>query len=73
MSDCDNTFRVSVLGRRSPGILPTHDLLDAEVVVESSFVGGHLSVCSYPSDRAVLQEWPSEVRETGPGAYEWRR
>lgn len=145
LSDGDNIFRVRVLRRRSPGILPTHDLLDAEAVVATSFISGHLSICFYPSDleawalvldaldagrnsdwldtgngplirisfsdgdpallivqvedtsgsgasaaipiavddawieeqRArlleVLLAWPSEVRETSPGAYEWRR
>ncbi|MBW8738224.1 DUF5959 family protein [Streptomyces sp. NBC_01538] len=145
LSDGDNIFRVRVLGRRNPGILPAHDLLDAEVVIETSFISGRLSICFYPSDleawsstldaleagngsdwldtgngpvisitfseddptlpivqiedasgsgasvaipiavgngwieeqRArlldVLRAWPSEVRETSPGAYEWRR
>ncbi|MET9966765.1 hypothetical protein ABZZ80_12830 [Streptomyces sp. NPDC006356] len=31
LSDGDNVCSVRVIGRRSPGILPTHDLLDAEV------------------------------------------
>ncbi|MFJ1804964.1 MULTISPECIES: DUF5959 family protein [unclassified Streptomyces] len=145
LSDGDNTFRVRVLGRRSPGILPTHDLLDAEAVIESSFVNGRLDICFHPADleswsrildsldvgraadwldtgngpvikidfpeddprlpviqvedtsasgtsatipitagegwveeqrhrlNEVLQAWPSEVRRTSPGAYEWRR
>ncbi|WP_367323100.1 DUF5959 family protein [Streptomyces sp. HUAS ZL42] len=145
LSDGDNSFRLRVLGRRSPGILPGHDLLDAEIVIESSFVHGRLPVCFRPADleswrlaldgleagqdlhwldtgngptvniefsadepglpyvriedgsasgasavlpvavedgwvqdlREQLDEvrrtWPSEVRETSPGAYEWNR
>ncbi|MFC8728879.1 DUF5959 family protein [Streptomyces bacillaris] len=145
LSDGDNSFRVRVLGRRSPGVLHLHDQLDAEVIVTSGFVGGRLAMSLLPSDleewsRAldllaagqdicwrdddhspeikiqpyneeheavvvrvedlgsscvsvflpmsleegwideqrkllghVLQEWPSEVLESSPGAYEWRR
>ncbi|MEV6333072.1 DUF5959 family protein [Streptomyces sp. NPDC051909] len=145
LSDGDNSFRVRVLGRRSPGVLHLHDQLDAEVIVTSSFVGGRLAMSLFPSDleewsRAldllaagqdicwrdvdhspeikiqpyneehetvavrvedlgsscvsvflpmsleegwideqrkllgqVLQEWPSEVLESSPGVYEWRR
>jgi hypothetical protein len=145
LSDGDNSFRVRVLGRRSPGVLHLHDQLDAEVIVTSSFVGGRLAMSLFPSDleewsraldllaagqdicwrdddhspeikiqpyneehetvavrvedlgsscvsvflpmsleegwigeqrkllRQVLQEWPSEVLESSPGAYEWRR
>ncbi|MFF3831942.1 DUF5959 family protein [Streptomyces sp. NPDC002458] len=145
LSDGDNSFRVRVLGRRSPGVLHLHDQLDAELMVTSSFVGGRLALALLPSDlekwsRAldllaagqdicwrdddhspeikiqsydeeheavtvrvedlgsscvsvflpmsldevwideqrkllgqVLQEWPSEVLESSPGAYEWRR
>lgn len=145
LSDGDNSFRVRVLGRRSPGVLHLHDRLDAEVIVTSSFVGGRLAMSLFPSDleqwsRAldllaagqdicwrdddhspeikiqpyneehetvavrvedlgsscvsvflpmsleegwideqrkllgpVLKEWPSEVLESSPGAYEWRR
>ncbi|WP_333754258.1 DUF5959 family protein [Streptomyces sp. IBSBF 3352] len=35
LSDGDNSFRVRVLGRRMPGVLPLHDLLDAEVRVQA--------------------------------------
>lgn len=145
LSDGDNSFRVRVLGRRSPGVLQLHDQLDAEVMVTSSFVGGRLAMSLSPSDLAkwsraldllaagqdicwrdddhspeikiqpyneehetvavrvedpgsscvsvflpmsleegwideqrkllgqVLQEWPSEVLQSSPGAYEWRR
>ncbi|MFI5792541.1 DUF5959 family protein [Streptomyces sp. NPDC051677] len=144
MSDGENTFRVRVLGRRSPGILPTHDLLDAQAIIESSFISGRLDICFYPADleswsrtldaldagrvsdwldtgngpvikidfseddpnlpiihvedasasgtsaiipiaagegwieeqrwrlSEVLRTWPSQVRRTSPGAYEWR-
>ncbi|ARF73916.1 MULTISPECIES: DUF5959 family protein [Streptomycetaceae] len=145
LSDGDNSFRVRVLGRRSPGVLHLHDQLEAEVIVTSSFVSGRLAMSLLPSDleewsRAldllaagqdicwrdddhspeikiqpyneehetaavrvedlgssdvsvflplnleedwidkqrkllgqVLKEWPSEVLESSPGAYEWRR
>ncbi|MFC9757084.1 DUF5959 family protein [Streptomyces sp. NPDC056921] len=145
LSDGDNSFRVRVLGRRMPGVLPLHDRLDAEVLIESGFVNGRLDLSLLPSDldnwssalgvlatggdvcwrdddrspeirvqalnekhetpavhvedvarssisvflplcleegwiddqRKLLQlvrrEWPSEVLETSPGAYEWRR
>ncbi|MEV8448348.1 DUF5959 family protein [Streptomyces parvus] len=145
LSDGENSFRVRVLGRRSPGVLHLHDQLEAEVIVTSSFVSGRLAMSLLPSDleewsRAldllaagqdicwrdddhspevkiqpyneehetaavrvedlgssdvsvflplnleedwidkqrkllgqVLKEWPSEVLESSPGAYEWRR
>ncbi|MGW0548526.1 DUF5959 family protein [Streptomyces altiplanensis] len=145
LSDGDNSFRVRVLGRRSPGTLHLHDRLDAEVLVASSFVSGRLDMSLTPSDledwsRAldllaagqeicwkdddhspairiqpyneehetpavrvedlssscvrvflplcleegwideqrrllglVRKEWPSEVLESSPGVYEWRR
>ncbi|MFE1318710.1 DUF5959 family protein [Kitasatospora phosalacinea] len=54
LRDEDSSFRVRVLGRRMPGVLHLHDLLDAEVVVTSSFVTGSLSVRLLPSD---LDRW----------------
>lgn len=50
LSDGDNSFRVRVLGRRMPGVLPLHDPLDAEVLVESSFVTGRLGLSLFPND-----------------------
>ncbi|NGO83515.1 hypothetical protein GPA20_08160 [Streptomyces sp. 196(2019)] len=145
LSDGDNSFRVRVPGRRMPGVLPLHDLLNAEVLIESGFVSGRLDLGLFPDDlagwsraldvlaaggdvcwidddrspeirvqalnkqhetpavhvedvarssisvfvplcledgwiddqRNLLQlaqrEWPSEVLQTSPGAYEWRR
>ncbi|MFJ5193874.1 DUF5959 family protein [Streptomyces sp. NPDC088394] len=52
LSDGDNSFRVRVLGRRSPGVLHLHDLLDAEVLVTSGFVSGRLAMALRPSDLA---------------------
>lgn len=52
LSDGDNSFRVRVLGRRSPGVLHLHDLLDAEVLVTSGFVSGRLVMALRPSDLA---------------------
>lgn len=54
LSDGDNSFRVRVLGRRSPGVLHLHDQLDAEVLVTSSFVTGRLAMSLFPSD---LEAW----------------
>lgn len=69
LSDGDNGFRVRVLGRRGPGILPVHDLLDAEAVVESSFVNGRLRICVYPSD---LDAWASALDALAAGrGIEW--
>ncbi|WP_130336281.1 DUF5959 family protein [Streptomyces sp. BK022] len=145
LSDGDNSFRVRVLGRRMPGVLPLHDLLDTEVLIESGFVTGRLDLGLSPDDldswshaldmlaaggdvrwiddnrspeiriqalneehetpavhvddvarssisvflplcledgwiddqRKLLQlvrrEWPSEVLQTSPGTYVWRR
>ncbi|MEV6749004.1 DUF5959 family protein [Streptomyces sp. NPDC051080] len=52
LSDGDNSFRVRVSGRRSPGVLHLHDLLDAEVLVTSGFVSGRLAMALRPSDLA---------------------
>ncbi|MFC9622801.1 DUF5959 family protein [Streptomyces sp. NPDC056930] len=52
LSDGNNSFRVRVLGRRSPGVLHLHDLLDAEVLVTSGFVSGRLAMALRPSDLA---------------------
>ncbi|PZT79651.1 MULTISPECIES: DUF5959 family protein [unclassified Streptomyces] len=54
LSDGDNSFRVRVLGRRSPSVPHLHDQLDAEVIVTSSFVGGRPAMSLFPSD---LEEW----------------
>ncbi|MER5436050.1 DUF5959 family protein [Streptomyces sp. NPDC002588] len=54
LSDGDNSFRVRVLGRRSPGVLHLHDQLDAEVPIASSFVSGRPAMSLFPSD---LEDW----------------
>ncbi|MFE9534960.1 DUF5959 family protein [Streptomyces sp. NPDC006691] len=54
LSDGDNSFSVRVVGRRSPGVLHLHDLLDAEVLVTSGFVSGRLAMALRPSD---LESW----------------
>ncbi|WP_405828253.1 DUF5959 family protein [Streptomyces sp. NBC_01176] len=54
LSDGDNSFRVRVQGRRSPGVLHLHDQFDAEVLVASSFVSGRLAMSLSPSD---LENW----------------
>ncbi|MGW0925826.1 DUF5959 family protein [Streptomyces sp. NPDC002755] len=64
LSDGDSSFRVRVLGRRMPGVLPLHDLLDAEVLIESGFVSGRLDLSLLPND---LDDWSSalDVLATG--------
>jgi hypothetical protein len=64
LSDGENSVRVHVLGRRGPGILPVHDLLDAEIIVESSFISGRLNICFYLSD---LEEWSLALDALGAG------
>ncbi|MFE4832996.1 DUF5959 family protein [Streptomyces sp. NPDC056672] len=54
LSDGDSSFRVRVLGRRSPGVLHLHDQFDAEILVTSSFVSGRLAMSLSPSD---LENW----------------
>ncbi|MEV7442525.1 DUF5959 family protein [Streptomyces sp. NPDC091204] len=64
LSDGDNSFRVRVLGRNSPGLLHLHDQLDAEVLVTSSFVTGRLAMPLIPSD---LEAWPRALDELAAG------
>ncbi|MEU6280833.1 DUF5959 family protein [Streptomyces sp. NPDC047028] len=67
--DDDNIVRVHIIGRRTPGILPEHDLLDAEIIVESSFISGRLDICFYPSD---LEKWSLALDALGAGRdAEW--
>lgn len=69
LSDDENSVRVHVLGRRGAGVLPVHDLLDAEIIVESSFISGRLSICFYLSD---LEEWSLALDALGAGQdAEW--
>ncbi|MER7106957.1 DUF5959 family protein [Streptomyces sp. NPDC000229] len=64
----DNSFRVRVLGRRMPGVLPLHDLLDAEVLIESGFLGGRLGLSSGFTPRSrtgrryLSWSWPRSAR-----------
>ncbi|MFF4323275.1 DUF5959 family protein [Streptomyces sp. NPDC001568] len=64
LSDGDNSFRVRVLGRNSPGLLHLHDQLDAEVLVTSSFVAGRLAMPLIPSD---LEDWSRALDELAAG------
>ncbi|MEU8512048.1 DUF5959 family protein [Kitasatospora sp. NPDC048722] len=69
LSDGGNSVRVHVLGRRGPGILPLHDLIDAKIIVESSFINGHLDICFYLSS---LEEWSLALDSLGAGqSIEW--
>lgn len=52
--DAESHVRVHILGRRAPGVLPLHDSLNAEILVETSFLSGRLEVSLSPSD---LDDW----------------
>ncbi|MFJ1956184.1 DUF5959 family protein [Streptomyces microflavus] len=68
-SDGDTSVRVSVLGRQGPGILPVHDLLDAEILVNSSFISGRLDICFHLSD---LESWSTALDDLEIGrSVEW--
>ncbi|MFJ3794366.1 DUF5959 family protein [Kitasatospora sp. NPDC090091] len=64
LADGDNSLRVRVLGRRSPGVLHLHDLLDAEVLVTSSFVSGRVAAALSPSD---LESWARALDRLAAG------
>ncbi|MEV7416346.1 DUF5959 family protein [Streptomyces sp. NPDC089919] len=64
LTDGDNSFRVRVRGRRSPGVLHLHDLLDAEVVISSSFVSGRLGTALRPAD---LDTWDRALDRLADG------
>ncbi|MFC5803362.1 DUF5959 family protein [Streptomyces formicae] len=69
LSDGGNSVRVRVVGRRAAGILPLHDLLDAELYVESSFISGRLAICFDPGD---LQAWSQALDALATGHdIEW--
>ncbi|WUX26685.1 DUF5959 family protein [Streptomyces sp. NBC_01438] len=53
-----------MLGRRSPGVLHLHDLLDAEVLVTSGFVSGRLAMALRPSD---LESWARALDRLSAG------
>lgn len=67
LSDGDNSFRIHVRGRHMPGVLPLHDLLDTEVVIDSGFVSGRLHLTLRPDD---LDAWSGalDVLATGGDA-----
>lgn len=70
LSDGSNSFRVRVLGRRSPGVLHLHDLLDAEVLVTSGFVSGRLAMGLWPSD---VEGWSRALERLAAGKdIHWR-
>ncbi|MBV6696616.1 DUF5959 family protein [Kitasatospora aureofaciens] len=69
LTDGDTSVRVRILGRRSPGNLQLHDLLDAEVVLETSFISGRLAICCCPAD---LNAWSQALDALGAGRdIEW--
>ncbi|MFJ9020745.1 DUF5959 family protein [Streptomyces sp. NPDC102259] len=69
LSDGSNSFRLHLLGRHKPGILPEHDLMDAEIIVDSDFLSGRFPVHFFLSD---LTSWSLalESLENGQNA-EW--
>ncbi|MFF2064438.1 DUF5959 family protein [Streptomyces sp. NPDC058200] len=69
LSDGSNSVHVRVLRRRAAGVLPLHDLLDAELFVESSFISGRLAICFYPRD---LKSWSQALDALAAGRkVEW--
>ncbi|WUD77627.1 DUF5959 family protein [Streptomyces sp. NBC_00510] len=50
LTDGESRLLVRVLGRHMPGVLPWHDVLDAEITVTSGFAQGRLEVCLDPGD-----------------------
>ncbi|MGV9790161.1 DUF5959 family protein [Streptomyces sp. NPDC003435] len=54
LSDGSNSFRLHLLGRHRPGILPEHDLMDAEIIVASDFISGRFRVHFFLS---ALKSW----------------
>ncbi|MFJ6378751.1 DUF5959 family protein [Kitasatospora sp. NPDC092039] len=64
LGDGDNSLRVRVSGRRSPGVPHRHDLPDAEVLVTSGFVSGRLATVLSPSD---LESWARALDRLAEG------
>src|SRR5436853_5290700 len=54
LADLENSVTVRVLERYMPGVLPWHDFLRAEVLVESEFVTARLELCLAQLD---LDSW----------------
>ncbi|GHE54128.1 DUF5959 family protein [Streptomyces capitiformicae] len=69
LSDSSNSVRLHLLGRQTPGILPTHDLMVAEVIVGTNFISGSCRVYFFLSN---LEQWSSALNslENGQDA-EW--
>ncbi|MGW0844528.1 DUF5959 family protein [Streptomyces sp. NPDC002787] len=69
LSDGGNSVRLRILGRHRPGILPVHDLMDAEMIVGSEFINGSFRVHFFLRD---LKAWSSALDslENGQNA-EW--
>ncbi|MYZ35752.1 MULTISPECIES: DUF5959 family protein [unclassified Streptomyces] len=69
LSDGNNSVRLHLLGRHRPGILPEHDLMDAEIIVDSDFISGRFLVHFFLSD---LKPWSLALHslENGQNA-EW--
>jgi len=62
--------RVRVLGRTAPGVLPSHDYLDVEFVIESGFLAGQVKDIVTRFD---LAQWSEGLDELAQGrAVSWR-
>jgi hypothetical protein len=69
LSDSSNSVRLCLLGRHRPGILPEHDLIVAEVIVDSNFISGRCRVHFFLSE---LQQWSSALNSLENGQNtEW--
>ncbi|MBB4931627.1 hypothetical protein F4561_002447 [Lipingzhangella halophila] len=64
LADEETSFRVRILGRHMPGVLPWHDFLDAEIVVTSGFAQGHMGVCLSPND---VDHWSRALEALAAG------
>ncbi|MDW8805596.1 DUF5959 family protein [Streptomyces scabiei] len=67
--DSSNSVRLHLLGRQTPGILPAHDLMVAEVIVGTNFISGR---CRVYFSLSSLGQWSSALNslENGQDA-EW--
>ncbi|MBQ1123987.1 DUF5959 family protein [Streptomyces smyrnaeus] len=65
LEDMDgNRCLVRVTGRLRPGVLTSHDLLRADVLISASFVDARLEMCLSQQD---LSSWQQSLAELGPG------
>jgi hypothetical protein len=65
---------VRVLGRTAPGVLPSHDHLDVEFVIESGFLVGQVKDVVTRSDLSQWSEGLDQLAQGRPFAWrdDWR-